>query len=120
MRQNEFDKLCKSERGWAFERVVDAVLDGYDHKRLDGIDNRGECARLCLLEEDFECRSAEYEMDTKECILSREDRRTQPEAFRRTERTLGIDYIENQCAKCKKELLQTHLRIHYNSIVPRY
>ncbi len=49
-------------------------------------------------EDDFECRSAEYEIETKICILSREDRRTQPEAFRKT---VGIDYIENQCVKSK-------------------
>lgn len=96
MRQNEFDKMCNSERGWAFERVVDGLLDGYDHKTIDGVDTRGECARLCLTENDFECRSAEYRMDAKICVLSREDRRTQPEAFRVNP---GTDYIENQCAK---------------------
>jgi len=32
--------------------------------------------------------------------LSREDRRTQPEAFRKT---TGIDYIENQCVKSKPQ-----------------
>ena len=51
MRQNEFDDLCNSERGWAFERVTDARLDGHDHKRVEGVESRGECARLCLLEE---------------------------------------------------------------------
>ena len=55
--------------------------------------------RLCLLEDDFECRSAEYDSDSKVCILSREDRRTQPEAFRND--VFGVDYIENQCAKRK-------------------
>ena len=62
MRQGEFDKVCNPERGWSFERVVDAQLDGHDHKRLDGIESRGECARLCLLEKDFDCRSV-----TKRC-----------------------------------------------------
>ena len=55
--------------------------------------------RLCLLEDDFECRSAEYDSESKVCILSREDRRTQPEAFRND--VFGVDYIENQCAKRK-------------------
>ncbi len=97
MRQNEFDKLCNSERGWSFERVLDARLDGHDHKRLDGIESRGECARLCLLERDFDCRSAEYDKDASRCVLSREDRRTQPEAFRTG--VSGVDYVENQCAR---------------------
>ena len=77
--------------------LVGGALDGYDHKRVDGVEKREECARLCLMEEDFECRSAEYRLDERECVLSREDRRTQPEAFR-TDRQ-GVDYIENQCAK---------------------
>eukprot|EP00095_Tigriopus_kingsejongensis_P000115 maker-scaffold983_size73474-snap-gene-0.8 protein:Tk00115 transcript:maker-scaffold983_size73474-snap-gene-0.8-mRNA-1 annotation:"PREDICTED: uncharacterized protein LOC100909276" len=96
MRQNDFDNMCNSERGWAFERLLDSALDGFDHKMLNGVDSRGECARLCLIEVDFECRSAEFKIDSKSCILSREDRRTQPEAFRKT---LGVELIENQCVK---------------------
>ena len=49
VRQNQFDKLCNSERGWAFERVINGALEGYDHKKLEAIETRGECARLCLL-----------------------------------------------------------------------
>jgi hypothetical protein len=97
VRQNQFDKLCNPERGWAFERVINGALDGYDHKSVDGVESRNECARLCLLETDFECRSAEYDFEAKTCILSREDRRTQPEAFRND--VFGVDYIENQSAK---------------------
>ena len=89
--------MCNSERGWAFERMIGSSIDGFDHKTIEGIDGRGECGRLCLLETSFECRSAEYDFGAKKCILSREDRRTQPEAFRTN--TPGIDYIENQCAK---------------------
>ena len=97
VRQNQFDQMCNSERGWAFERMIGSSIDGFDHKTIEGIDNRGECGRLCLLESEFDCRSAEYDFESKKCILSREDRRTQPEAFRTN--TPGIDYIENQCAK---------------------
>ena len=97
VRQNQFDQMCNSERGWAFERMIGSSIDGFDHKTIEGIDNRGECGRLCLLEAEFDCRSAEYDFESKKCILSREDRRTQPEAFRTN--TPGIDYIENQCAK---------------------
>lgn len=102
MRQNDFDKVCNSERGWAFERVVDSQLEGYDHKIMDSVESRGECARMCIQETDFDCRSAEYDMAKRICSLSREDRRTQPEAFRAGGAT-GIDYIENQCAKGKKK-----------------
>ena len=82
MKQSKFDNLCQGERGWAFERVVGGLLDGFNHKEINSIESRGECARLCLLEEEFPCRSAEYNRDNRRCILSRDDRRTQPEAFR--------------------------------------
>jgi len=98
VRQNQFDQLCNAERGWAFERVIGAVLEGFDHKDVRNTETRSECARLCLLEEEFACRSAEYDSSTKTCTLSREDRRTQPEAFRPNSRP-SVDYIENQCAK---------------------
>lgn len=45
VRQNQFDKLCNTERGWAFERVINGALDGYDHKSKDGVESRNECAR---------------------------------------------------------------------------
>ena len=99
MRQSQFNRLCNPERGWAFERVVDAGLEGFDHKTIPGTETRADCARLCLLEEDFDCRSAEYAIESKRCVLSREDRKTQPEAFRRD--MAGVDYIENQCTKRK-------------------
>jgi hypothetical protein len=102
VRQSQFDKLCHGERGWAFERVLGGVLDGHDHRAHDAIETRDECARLCLLEKDFECRSAEFNARDKRCVLSREDRRTQPEAFRvDPEAAAYTDYIENQCAKSK-------------------
>ncbi|XP_023323415.1 uncharacterized protein LOC111697594 [Eurytemora carolleeae] len=98
VRQNQFDQMCNGERGWAFERVIGSALEGFDHKEVRSIETRSECARLCLLEEEFPCRSAEFSSDSKTCILSREDRRTQPEAFKKGTKP-NIDYIENQCAK---------------------
>ena len=82
VRQNQFDSLCNAERGWAFERVVGGELEGFDHKEINSIESRGECERLCLLEDEFPCRSAEFDSDARRCVLSRDDRRTQPEAFR--------------------------------------
>ena len=100
--------MCNSERGWSFERVPDSALDGHDHKTRDGVESRGECARLCLAEEDFDCRAAEYDYEAKTCTLSREDRRTQPEAFRKDRR--GTDYIENQCAKGEGMVIKVAVR----------
>ena len=62
--------------------MVGGLLEGFNHKEVNSIETRAECARLCLLEQEFPCRSAEYNADNRQCILSRDDRRTQPEAFR--------------------------------------
>jgi len=48
--------------------------------------------------------SAEYDESLKICKLSREDRRTQPSAFRR-QHGATVDYFENQCVK--RELRET-------------
>ena len=88
MKQSKFDSLCQAERGWAFERVVGGLLEGFNHKevsswtpgsvmchaascvmqchvscrvscvmfQVNNIETRAECARLCLLEEEFPCR----------------------------------------------------------------
>ena len=109
MRQNDFDEACNSERGWAFERVVGASLDGHNHKEVDGVESRGDCARMCLQERDFDCRSAEYDFDARVCRLSREDRRTQPEAFRTG--VPNVDYIENQCAKALPDCSYTSAKL---------
>ncbi len=57
-------------------------------------ENKG---KQCLFPPDFDCRSSEYDRDSSRCTLSREDRRTQPEAFRTGAK--GVDYVENQCAR---------------------
>ncbi|CAB4063246.1 unnamed protein product [Lepeophtheirus salmonis] len=98
VRKEEFDGICNAERGWTFERILDSSLKGFDDKIETGVESKSECARLCLLNQKFLCRSAEYEGASQRCVLSREDRRTQKDAFQ-VGGTQGIDYIENQCAK---------------------
>ena len=34
MKQSKFDSLCQAERGWAFERVVGGLLEGFNHKEV--------------------------------------------------------------------------------------
>ena len=34
MKQSRFDTLCQGERGWAFERVVGGLLEGFNHKEI--------------------------------------------------------------------------------------
>lgn len=50
----------------------------------------------------FTFRSAEYDEAAQLCRMSREDRRTQPMAFRRD--GSSWDYLENQCVKSESEL----------------
>ncbi|CAK9252583.1 unnamed protein product [Sphagnum jensenii] len=95
--REEFQKVCGLERLWAFERVKNAFLDGFEEVTRSNIGSKEECAKACLMETGFTCRSADYDYVTRVCHLSREDRRTQPQAFRQVAGS-SRDYIENQCA----------------------
>lgn len=48
------------------ERVPGAVLVDRGRKTLKQSINRMECERFCLDERDFQCRSANFEIDTKD------------------------------------------------------
>lgn len=97
MSREEYQRICGLERLWAFERVMDAFLDGFEDLSIPGIANKDDCAKQCLIETTFNCRSADYDHTSKICRLSREDRRTQPQAFRQVFGSKR-DYLENQCA----------------------
>nr|XP_045584142.1 uncharacterized protein LOC123746573 isoform X2 [Procambarus clarkii] len=98
LRGVDYNRLCGQERLWAFERVLDAFLDGFDNKTIPNTDSRSECLKLCLTETDFLCRSCEFDITRRLCRLSREDRRTKPNAFVAAPGS-SVDYIENQCAR---------------------
>ena len=100
--RTEYERLCGLERLWAVERVPDAFLESFEHRRVTSVGSRADCARLCLLERSFTCRSADYDYTSRLCRLSREDRRSQPQAFRQ-QPGLGRDYLENQCASPGKK-----------------
>lgn len=97
MSREEYQRICGLERLWAFERVVDSFLDGFEDLSVPSVANKEDCAKLCLIETTFSCRSADFDHQTKACRLSREDRRTQPQAFRQVFGSKR-DYLENQCA----------------------
>ncbi|KAF2354793.1 PAN/Apple domain [Trinorchestia longiramus] len=98
LRGVNYNAVCGSERQWAFERVPDAFLEGFDNKTIPSVDSRKDCSELCLTEQDFTCRSAEYDTTQRLCRLSQDDRRTQPGAFM-SRPGVAIDYLENQCAR---------------------
>ncbi|XP_064477576.1 uncharacterized protein LOC135391294 [Ornithodoros turicata] len=96
VQKTTFDALC-GDRLWAFERVKEGHLEGFVDKEEHNVKDKEECAKMCLLEEGFPCRSADYDEITKICRMSREDRRSQPQAFRQVPGN-SRDYLENQCA----------------------
>ncbi|XP_021930316.1 uncharacterized protein LOC110834946 [Zootermopsis nevadensis] len=105
---NYFEKICLrgvsnlntmcGDRLWAFERVVGAFLEDFDDREERNVQTKTECEKLCLFETSFTCRSAEFDESLSLCRLSREDRRSQPAAFRRQPGST-VDYLENQCVR---------------------
>ncbi|KAK8781129.1 hypothetical protein V5799_017528 [Amblyomma americanum] len=96
VQKSSFDALC-GDRLWAFERVKEGHLEGFVDREEPNVKDKEECAKMCLLEEAFPCRSADYDEVAKTCRMSREDRRSQPQAFRQVPGSTR-DYLENQCS----------------------
>lgn len=99
--KQEFDHVCGNERLWAFERMQNTFLDGFVDKELSNMIDREECAKACLTETAFICRSADFDEVHRICRLSKENRRTQPQAFVHVQDSQR-DYLENQCAPSGK------------------
>ncbi|XP_065287791.1 uncharacterized protein [Dermacentor albipictus] len=96
VQKSSFDALC-GDRLWAFERAKEGHLEGFVDREEHNVKDKEECAKMCLLEEAFPCRSADYDEVAKTCRMSREDRRSQPQAFRQVPGSTR-DYLENQCS----------------------
>lgn len=95
--RNQFSDVCGQGRLWTIERVVDSFLDGYVEKEVTNVNNKDECSKLCIFETQFVCRSSDYDQHSRLCRLSKEDRRTQPQAMRYVAGS-NRQYLENQCA----------------------
>lgn len=95
--RNQFSDVCGQGRLWTIERVVDSFLDGYVEKEVTNVNNKDECSKLCIFETQFVCRSSDYDQHSRLCRLSKEDRRTQPQAMRHVAGS-NRQYLENQCA----------------------
>jgi len=90
------DRVCK--RPWNFERVPNKQIEGND-KALIFTSTKEACLAACLNEQNFICRSVEYNYVTLQCRLSDFDRRTPLDDFKPIELvdSPGIDYFENLC-----------------------
>ena len=90
------------EKGWSFERVLGFELKDKDLKKLP-LPNRFACMQACLSEQDFVCRSANYDPDTGDCSLSDMDRGSINPTHDIKMRTYGpsssgsTEYLENNC-----------------------
>ncbi len=98
---NYFEKICLRgeisgciDKAWAFERIPNMELEGYNTKELNNVASRRDCEEYCLRERGFPCRSAEYNSASYKCVLSRETRRTKPGSMRAAR---NVDYLENGC-----------------------
>ena len=78
------------------------------------VPNRRDCEELCLSESAFPCRSADYNILTLACALSRETRRTQTSAYVNSR---DHEYLENSCIN-SEELSCPYKRT--DNAYPRY
>ncbi|CAN7937078.1 unnamed protein product, partial [Ixodes hexagonus] len=94
-------KICLPEgqcvRHWSFERVPRFQLVGFEDRTLPHVVDQDSCLRLCAAETSFVCRSVRYEASKERCVLSKHDRRTAAESFKKTEASSDLLYSENQC-----------------------
>lgn len=92
-------KICLKgivcHRHWSFDVIQGVQLYGYDDKILKNIPTKDTCLEYCSGESTFVCRSARYDGSSRSCVLSRHDRRSAPESFRKSFKP--VDYMENQC-----------------------
>lgn len=102
---NYFEKICLNVnktciRDWAFERVPGHELVGYNQeKTVIKSTTREECEAACLRHAEFECRSAEFNIQLSECRLNPYNRfSSNDKKIKLKESDSGTDYFENNCA----------------------
>lgn len=109
-----FVKMCLNAKScdklWYFERIPGAILVGNNTKALPNKLTRNECEQYCLNENEFNCRSAKFQIkdsnygpnaDTKGlCTLSDSDRHLLPNSYRVS--NYHEEYLENQCQNNKE------------------
>ncbi|GAB6023215.1 hypothetical protein CHUAL_008033 [Chamberlinius hualienensis] len=102
-RGSYFEKICLqtgddcARNEWVFDRVPRMELMGNDDIVVSGIESKLVCQQSCIDNKQLPCRSAEYYYDLKRCVLSRNNRRSKPNDFKRSSH--NVDYLENQCIK---------------------
>lgn len=110
-----------ANKAWPILRIPATTLIGAGFKHINRLVTRRQCIELCLFETEFLCKSAAFRQTQRnnynrererdfnedpfslsedkplgECILSREDKNSKPDAFR-VANDEGEEYIESQC-----------------------
>uniref|UniRef100_T1K7E7 ZP domain-containing protein n=1 Tax=Tetranychus urticae TaxID=32264 RepID=T1K7E7_TETUR len=86
---------------WFFEKVPNSQLHGVNEKLLNSIKSEDDCLSACFNERQFICRSVRFDHVRSICALSRHDRRTSQESFRKNINSNhhSVSYFENQCVQ---------------------
>ncbi|EDV93617.1 GH19413 [Drosophila grimshawi] len=101
-------KYCHSKkpclRAWYIDRVQNYKLRS-EVKRSVSVSSRRQCSELCLDENEFTCRSANFIRESGVCELSEMDRSTLAgtNAFQAME---GSEYLENHCIEEPNKLCE--------------
>jgi len=72
------------------ECTANYALWGFNTKFVQNVADRDACKQLCKDETEFKCKSIDYRNPDKRCTISKEDKTSQPSAFKPS--TGGIDY----------------------------
>ena len=89
---------------WAFEKVASYELKNYEKKSIKS-NAKEHCLEQCILEQEFQCRSVNFNNQTQLCSMSNLDRHSIPSAnlrglFTPTENS-NTDYYETNCIRGK-------------------
>jgi hypothetical protein len=81
---------------WLLERKHGSALESLPDRIHQNVPDRMQCFSLCSMETAFSCSSATYDTTTRNCSLSRNNRRTHPNDFKTNKD--NSDYLESQCS----------------------
>ena len=95
----KIQKICPN-RAYIFETIPGYRLADQNSKAYSVAD-RTECQNRCLNEQQFTCRSAQYEPISKKCFLSPTNRHSLPDKFKPEGH---FEYMENLCLKRKFDI----------------
>ena len=94
--------FCDNIKTFAEKKLQDLLsCRDVDIPKINENPKSKKCENLLRCYHSLFLRSAEFDESLNICRLSREDRRSQPGAFRRQPGST-IDYLENQCVRCKQ------------------